>query len=59
MHSDADGQQLDKVALGIILVIQGELPSLVVVTVFGRLRLGLVLRNIDTPRSARRRRSKL
>jgi hypothetical protein len=37
MHSDADGEQLDKVALGIILVIQGELPSLVVVTVFGRL----------------------
>ena len=40
MNSDADGQQLDKVALGIILVIQGNLPSLVVVTAFGRLSQG-------------------
>jgi len=37
MHGDAEGQQLDQGTLGIILVIQGELPSLVVVTMFGRL----------------------
>ena len=36
MQGDADGQHLDQGALGIILVIQGEVPSPVVVMMFGQ-----------------------
>jgi len=40
LHGDVDGQQLDQGAVGIVLVMQSELPGLVVDTMFSRLSQG-------------------